>query len=105
MSVVAYTEIFILVRVILGAVTFQNSLLSPIIFAHFLRQRYYQSAFTRHAIVNVDGQITALARRPGVPPVVDQVWQKFRTLVAGWAGSVLQAPAADAAPAGGAPRR
>ncbi|TEB39317.1 hypothetical protein FA13DRAFT_1725304 [Coprinellus micaceus] len=104
MSVVAFTEILILIRVVLGALTFQNSLLSPVIFAHFLRQRYWQSAFTRHAIATVDVQVTTLARRPGVPPVVDQVWQKARSVIATWAGSTLQAPAADAPPAGAARR-
>ncbi|KAF6766252.1 hypothetical protein DFP72DRAFT_12090 [Ephemerocybe angulata] len=106
MSVVAYAEILIFVRVLLGAITFQNSLLSPLIVAHFLRQRYHQSAFTRHAVANVDAQLSQLARRPGIPPVVDQVWQRARGLISGWAGSVLQAPPAAPAGAGaGAARR
>jgi len=106
MSVVAYTEILIFVRVFLGAITFQNSLLSPLIYAHFIRQRYYQSAFTRHAIAHVDAQVTGLTGRPGIPPVVGQVWQKARGLVGGWAGSMLQTPATPpAGAAAGAGRR
>lgn len=105
MSVVAFTEVLIFVRVFLGAITFQNSLLTPVLFAHFLRQRYYQSAFTRHAVGIVDHQISGLVMRPGVPPVANQVWGKARGLVQSWAGNVLQAPAAAAPPAGGAARR
>ncbi|KAJ2920404.1 hypothetical protein MD484_g68, partial [Candolleomyces efflorescens] len=104
MSVVAYTEILIFVRVILGAITFQNSLLSPLIYGHFLRQRYYQSAFTRHALAQADAQVTGLTTRPGVPPVVGQVWQKVRGLVGTWAGGVLQAPGTPNANAGAARR-
>ncbi|RXW20001.1 hypothetical protein EST38_g5862 [Candolleomyces aberdarensis] len=102
MSVVAYAEILIFVRVILGAITFQNSLLSPLIYGHFLRQRYYQSAFTRHALAHADAQVTGLTTRPGIPPVVGQVWQRIRGLVGTWGGSVLQAPAT---PNAGAARR
>jgi len=38
MKVVAYAELVIFLRVLLGAITFRNSLLSPILFAHFLKQ-------------------------------------------------------------------
>ena len=41
MKVVAYAELVIFLRVLLGAITFRNSLLSPILFAHFLKQWYY----------------------------------------------------------------
>jgi len=100
MSVVAYTELLIFVRVLLGTITFQNSFISPIIYAHFLRQRYYQSPFTRHALAQADAQIAALVARPGIPPVVGQIWEKVRGLVGTWAGSTLQQNPA-AAPAAG----
>ncbi|EAU93190.2 hypothetical protein CC1G_10258 [Coprinopsis cinerea okayama7 len=97
MSLVAYAEILILVRVLLGAITFQNSLLTPLIYAHFLKQRYYQSAFTRHALATVDKKFEELViKRPGVPPVVGTVYERVKGVVKSWAGGVLQggAPAA-----------
>jgi len=89
MKFVANVELFILLRVFLGAVTFQNSLLSPIIYAHFLRYRYYQSAFTREAIANVSGKIEGFVRSPGSPPIVVSVWEKGQLLVKHWAGVAL----------------
>ncbi|KAG6891412.1 hypothetical protein C0992_007191 [Termitomyces sp. T32_za158] len=89
MRVVAFTELVILVRVVLGAITFQNSLLSPIIFAHFLRQRYYQSAFTREAVGAMSARIDKFARKPGNPPVVVQIWEQVQMLVGRWAGTTL----------------
>jgi len=101
MRFVAFVELVIFVRVLLGAVTFQNSLLSPIIFAHFLRQRYYQSAFSRDAIAKVSAQIEQFVRRPGNPPIVVSVWEKGQILVQRWAGVALtpnpQRGAADGA--------
>jgi len=100
MSIVAYTEILIFVRVLLGAITFQNSLLTPVIYAHFLRQRYYQSAFTRHALGTTDKKIDELIKRPGVPPVASTVYDRIKGVVGGWAGGVMQG--AGAAPAAAA---
>jgi len=107
MKVVAYTELVIFVRVLLGAITFQNSLLSPIIFAHFVRQRYYQSAFTREAIGATTARIDRFARKPGNPPILAQIWDKVQMLIGRWVGSTLtaNAPAAGAGAAGAAPRR
>ena len=100
MRVVAYTELLILVRVVIGAVTFQNSLLAPLIFAHFLRQRYFQSAFTREAVADTTKRIDALVRKPGNPPVLLTVWDKSQMLVQRWAAVALTP---NAAPAGAAP--
>jgi hypothetical protein len=99
MRVVAYIELLILVRVFLGAITLQTSIIAPIIFAHFLRQRHYQSSFTRDAITATDAKIDKFAHKDGTHPVVGQVWDKIRALVGRWAGSTL-APQ----PAGGARR-
>jgi len=101
MKVVAYTELVILVRVVLGAITFQNSLLSPVVYVHFLRQRYYQSAFTREAVATTSKKIEEYVRKPGNPPMVVQVWEKLEMLVGRWAGSTL---APNAGAAGGAGR-
>lgn len=97
MRAVAFTEILILVRVVLGALVFKNSLLSPIVFVHFLRQRYYQSAFTRDAFAVTDARINALITQQGNPTLTN-VWTQARGLITRWAGSNL-APAAAAAPA------
>ena len=97
MRAVAYIELVILVRVLIGALTLRNSLLSPVVYAHFLRQRYYQSAFTRDALADANTRIDALVRKPGNPPMLVQIWDKGRMLVGKWAGSVLEEqPAAGA---------
>jgi hypothetical protein len=97
MKFVAYVELIIFVRVLLGALTFQNSLLSPIIYAHFLRQRYYQSAFSRDAMAKVSAQVEKFVRKPGNPPIVVSVWEKGQMLVQRWAGVALAPNAAEGA--------
>jgi len=103
MRVVAYAELVIFVRVLLGAITFQNSLLAPIVYAHFLRQRHYQSAFTREAIAFTTERVDGFVRKPGNPPMLVQVWDKAKMLATRWVGSTLT-PSAGAG-AGAAPRR
>jgi len=95
MKFVAVVELIIFRRGLLGAITFQNSFLAPIIYAHFLRQRYYQSAFSRDAVVMVSKRVEEFVRRPGNPPIVVTVWEKAQMLVQHWAGVTLrQNPAA-----------
>ena len=89
MKAVAYIELIILVRVILGAITFRNALISPIIYGHFLRQRYYQSAFTRDAVIATNQRIDQFVRRPGNPPMLVTVWEWTQAIVQRWAGSTL----------------
>ena len=103
MKAVAYTELLIMARIFLGAITFQNSLLSPIFYAHFLRQRYYQSAFTREAIAVVDKRIEGYVRKEGAPPVAVQIWDKAKAVLGRWAGSTLVAQ--QPTPAAGGARR
>ncbi|KAI6005095.1 hypothetical protein F5J12DRAFT_834681 [Pisolithus orientalis] len=93
MRVVAYAELAILVRVVFGAIFFKNSFIAPLVFLHFLRQRYYQSAFTRDAIAVTDARVTELVRRSG-NPVVAEVWDKARELFARWAAGPIQAAGA-----------
>ena len=94
MRIVAYAELLIFLRVVLGALTFQNSLLAPIIFAHFLRTRYYQSQFTQRSIAHVNTVITEFVRRPGNPPILASVWEKAQYGVQRWVGATLQPQAA-----------
>ncbi|KAG7099469.1 hypothetical protein E1B28_001318 [Marasmius oreades] len=92
MKAVAFTELVILLRVLLGGITFQNSLLSPIIYAHFLRQRWYQSQFTRDAIAYSTGRIeTTIAGQQN--PTLTRLWGQGKSLVQRWGGSnVAPAP-------------
>ncbi|KAI9512358.1 hypothetical protein F5148DRAFT_1164320 [Russula earlei] len=99
MKVVAYAEIFILARVIVGALLFRNSFLTPIFYAHFIRMRFFQSAFTREAIVRVTAKIDQYVDRPETPPAVKQGWRTVQGLIGRWTGTTLNAPA----PAGQAP--
>ncbi|KAI5124468.1 hypothetical protein M0805_008351 [Coniferiporia weirii] len=89
MKLVAYAEMLILVRVVLGALTLQNSLLAPIIYAHFLRLRYYQSQFTQRSVAHVSSFIDGFVRKPGNPPIFVVVWEKVQMLVSRWAGNIL----------------
>jgi hypothetical protein len=90
MRAVAYIELIVLARVVLGAFLLQNSLLSPIIFAHFLRQRYYQSVFTRDALLDTSRRIDGITQKPGVPPVAGHVWARVKDMVGRWGGTTLQ---------------
>lgn len=83
MRVVAYAELAIFIRVVLGALLFKNSFTAPLIYAHFIRQRYVQSAFTRDAIAVTDARILDLARRTG-NPVVEDVWGRVTDAIRRW---------------------
>ncbi|KAI0757235.1 hypothetical protein C8Q80DRAFT_1265188 [Daedaleopsis nitida] len=100
MRAVAFTELAILARVLVGAVTFRISLVSPIIYAHFVRQRYYQSKFTREAIALVHARINGFVTSPGKPPVLAQVYGQVAGIASRWAGSSLGVPNGAAAGAG-----
>lgn len=102
MRLVAYAELLILLRVVAGAVTLQNSLLTPILYAHFLRMRYQQSPFTQRAVGHLNRLIDGFVRSPGKPPVLVGIWEKVQTLVTSWAGvpPATQGPAAAGAGAG-----
>lgn len=90
MRVVAFAELVIFLRVAFGALLLRNSLIAPLIYAHFLRLRFYQSAFTREAVSYADGRISATLGNPAVPPVVGSVWGKVREFTIKWAGNVIE---------------
>jgi len=97
MRVVAYAELIIMARVTLGALIFKNSFTAPIFFAHFIRQRYYHSQFTRVAISHAGQMIDAQMQR--APPVVGNGWGQVKVLLARWAGSTIAPqPSPQAAP-------
>lgn len=95
MRVVAFAELLIFFRVAFGAILFRNSLIAPLFYAHFLRQRYYQSVFTRQAVSYADGRLSATLANPVVPPVVGTVWGKVREFTTKWAGSGVIEPRRD----------
>jgi hypothetical protein len=99
MKVVAYTELLILGRVVIGLVLLQNSLVAPLVYAHFLRARHFQSVFTRGAVGDLRGRIDARVRAPGMPPVLAQGWDFVLSLLGRWAGATLQAQAPEQAQA------
>jgi transmembrane protein 33 len=107
MRVVAYLELIIMARVIIGTITLQNALVSPLVYGHFLRQRYYQSAFTREAVKATNTWIDRRVRKEGNPPMLVAVWDKIQMLIERWTGGVLTTnqQAGAGAGAGGAPRR
>ncbi|KAJ3751566.1 hypothetical protein EV360DRAFT_89612 [Lentinula raphanica] len=94
MKAVAFAELIIFVRVLLGALIFRNSIMSPICYAHFLRQRWYHSNFTRNAVAYTVARIDATVDGQG-NAALSNVWVKGKELVARWGGSTL-APAQGA---------
>jgi hypothetical protein len=90
MRIVAYAEILILARVVIGALLFQNSLVMPVIYTQFLRMRHYQSPFTQRAFSHVNKLIDGFVRKPGNPPVLVTVWDKFQAVVARWSATAIQ---------------
>ena len=104
MRAVAFIELLIMFRTLFGALLFRNSLLMPVFYAHFLRQRYYQSPFTRQAIEIVKRHTDAYVNKPGTHPVIVQIWSRFQMVVERWAGSALAPQQAQPAAAAGAAR-
>ncbi|KAI0670129.1 hypothetical protein C8Q78DRAFT_1080026 [Trametes maxima] len=104
MRAVAFAELVILARVVLGALTFRNAFVTPLVYAHFLRQRWYQSKFSRDAVASVHARILAFVNSPGKPPVVAQVYKQVTDLAGRWAGS-LPGPAAGAGAGAAGARR
>ncbi|KAL7285696.1 hypothetical protein PYCCODRAFT_1464676 [Trametes coccinea BRFM310] len=103
MRAVAFAELVILARVVLGLFARRNALLTPLIYAHFLRQRWFQSKFTRDAVAYVDVRIKNFINSPGKPPVLAQVYGQVTDLTRRWVGTTL--PAAANAGAGAGARR
>jgi len=99
MVVVARLELLILLRAILGVLFRKNSLLVPIAYSHFLRSRYYYSAFTRDAVHTSTVLIEGLVNRPGNPPAVKKVYEFVKTFVIRWGKvRVLEPQPVPAAP-------
>ncbi|TKA53402.1 hypothetical protein B0A53_04388 [Rhodotorula sp. CCFEE 5036] len=106
MQFVAFVEVVVVFgRVLFGALLFQNSLLAPLFFAHFLRLRYYLSPPTRKAFAWVSNRVDEYTvRNSKCPPVVTKAVKVVRELIIRYSESIIsvQQPGAAAAGAGGA---
>lgn len=99
MRFVAYAEVAIFVRVLLGAVAFRNSLMAPLFYAHFLRLRFYMSSFTRAAFQHVKSVLDGYTQHQSCPPVVRKAYLTLTDLISRYASSVLSVQNQGNAPA------
>ena len=74
MHLVSNLEIFLWVRVFLGAIIFSNSWILLAIYTVFLRVRYSQSAFVRQAFVQLEKRGDALVNDGRVPDPAKNAW-------------------------------
>lgn len=83
MLFVSFIEVCVLFpRLLLGAVSFQNSVFAPLFFVHFLRLRYYLSPTTRDAFAWVDKQLQAkVIQNQSVPAGVKRGVSTVREMV------------------------
>lgn len=89
MRFVSYAEIAIFVRVLFGALLLRNSLLAPLLYAHFLRLRFYMSSFTRAALQHMRAELDQLTQHPSCPPPVRKAYLMVTDLVTRYASTVL----------------
>jgi hypothetical protein len=97
MNFVAYAELLILARSLLGAITFRSSFVTPIFLAHFIRLRYHASPFTRSAMDSITVRLDKLAA--GHPGAVQNGWTTAKRLLGTWVGGTAAPHPAGAAPA------
>lgn len=89
MRFVSYAEVAIFARVFVGALLFRNSLIAPLLYAHFLRLRFYMSSFTRAAFQHVRSELDSMTQNPSCPPVVRKGYLTLTDLVSRYASTVL----------------
>ncbi|GAA97703.1 uncharacterized protein L969DRAFT_68040 [Mixia osmundae IAM 14324] len=89
MLFVSFVELGVMAQVTLGALTFQNSFLIPIVYAHFLRFRYYLSPQTRDAFAWFSQQLDHLTANPNCPPAVKRGVNAARDIIIRYAESVI----------------
>ncbi|WFD34533.1 hypothetical protein MCUN1_001374 [Malassezia cuniculi] len=89
MRFVSYAEVAIFARVFVGALLLRNSLIAPLLYAHFLRLRFYMSSFTRAAFQHVRSELDGLTQSPTCPPVVRKGYLTLTDLVSRYASTVL----------------
>jgi len=105
MRFVAYAEMAILARSILGALTyvshqfrrryeerelmnrFRSSMITPLFLAHLLRLRYHASPFVREAVDSITARTDGFAARQG--GAVQQYYGMAKRFIASWGGGNL----------------
>jgi len=112
MRCVAWTELLVMVRVTVGAVIgvlpyisrlpIKTSLFAPLVFAHFLRLRYYHSAFTRQVVQASDVSISRYLSAPNADPKMKRMFESVRALIIKWGGNSGIQPQANGATAASA---
>src|SRR5258706_27065 len=97
MKLVAYIELGIFARVLLGGLIFQNSLFTSWAYGMFLRQRYHHSLFTRQAFAKLDETIYTSIQGPqvrGTIPNAPAWYDMFKTYLRKFTFTVIEpAPA------------
>ncbi|WWD17915.1 hypothetical protein CI109_102360 [Kwoniella shandongensis] len=101
MRFVAYCEILIALRLVLGVVTFRTSLIAPLFMVHFIRLRYHASPFTRTAVNNITTYVDNFASNKGA--AVQNGWNTVKRVIAAWGGSPLFGNATAGAPPAAGP--
>ncbi|KAF9202386.1 hypothetical protein BGZ49_007436 [Haplosporangium sp. Z 27] len=101
MAFVAYVEVVgVMGSLIFGAITFQSSFLSPIVYGNFLRFRYFFSLHTRSAFAliraRLDNLIVPQGGNSSVPPFVAQAYTTIRGAITRFGQAAVQQPAAGA---------
>ncbi|GAB5589802.1 Transmembrane nucleoporin [Umbelopsis nana] len=98
MKFVAQVEVVGLMgRLILGAITFQSSLLAPLLFAHFLRLRFHLSSYTRGAFrdlnTRLDKWLLPPTAHPSIPPAVGHAYTTIKGYIIKYSqAGIQQAP-------------
>lgn len=100
MSVVAFLEILLWVRLLLSAVTFaRGSWILIAVYSAFLRARFAQSQHVQGTFEQIEARIDNLTGAQGINPVVRQTWQTVKTTVRqAYAATDLQKYVGGAAP-------
>ena len=108
MLFVSYIEILIMLRVVVGVFFRWNSFIAPILFAGFLRLRFYLSPATRKAFAALNGRLDAALANQSVPPAVRSGVNTARDMIIRFAQSsalpMPQGAAGAGAQGGAAPR-
>ncbi|MBW0484424.1 hypothetical protein O181_024139 [Austropuccinia psidii MF-1] len=90
MYLVAMIEVLVIQgRITLGAITFQNSFLHPLFFAHFLRLRYHLSPQTRSAVSAFNQTLDHYLDHPSCPASVKKAINVVRNLIGQYAQSII----------------
>ncbi|KAG2181270.1 hypothetical protein INT43_008853, partial [Umbelopsis isabellina] len=104
MKFVAQVEVVGLMgRLILGAITFQSSLLAPLLFAHFLRLRYHLSSYTRGAFRDLNNRMDKMllppTAHPSIPPAVGNAYTTIKGYIIKYSqAGIQQTPQPQAQP-------